>query len=70
MMLRLVLAYYDRALDALSLGADINQLAAIPIREDIGRFKFIHEKETAAEYDRILTALEEQIEQVLAEKED
>ncbi len=70
MMLRLVLAYYDRALDALRLGADINKLAAIPIREDIGRFKFIHEKETAAEYDRILTALEEQIEQVLAEKED
>ena len=70
MMLRLVLAYYDKALDALSLGADINKLAAIPIREDIGRFKFIHEKETDAEYDRIMDALEEQIAQVLAEKED
>ena len=69
-MLRLVLAYYDKALDALSLGADINKLAAVPIREDIGRFKYIPEKETEAEYDRILDALEEQIAQVLAEKED
>ena len=70
MMLRLVLAYYDKAGDALCLGADIEKLAAIPIREDIGRFKFIHENKTEAEYDRILDALEEQIAQVLAEKED
>ena len=69
-MLRLVLAYYDKALDALQLGADINKLAAVPIREDIGRFKYIPEKETEAEYDRIMDALEEQIAQVLAEKED
>ena len=70
MLMRLVLSYYDRALEALQLGADINKLAAVPIREDIGRFKYIPEKETEAEYDRIMNALEEQITKVLAEKED
>ena len=69
-MLRLVLAYYDKANDALQLGADINKLAALPIREDIGRFKFIRENGTQAEYERILDALEEEIAQVLAERED
>ena len=69
-MLRLVLAYYDRAGDALSLGADIEKLAAIPVREDIGRFKYTKEDRTEAEYDRIMDALDEQIARVLAEKED
>ena len=70
MMMRLVLTYYDRSLDALQLGADINKLASIPVREDIGRFKYIRENETKAEYDNIMDALEEQIAQVLAERED
>ncbi|MBQ6065801.1 MAG: V-type ATP synthase subunit A [Clostridia bacterium] len=70
MLMRLVLAYYDKALDALQLGADINKLAAIPIREDIGRFKYVRENETEVEYERIMDALEEQIAQVLAERED
>ena len=57
-------------MDALSAGDRLKMEAARSIREDIGRFKYIPEKETEAEYDRILDALEEQIAQVLAEKED
>lgn len=69
-MLLLVLAYYDKAGDALGLGADINKLAELPIREAIGRFKFIPENGTDAEYERILKELDAEIAQVLEEKED
>lgn len=69
-MLKLVLAYYDKANDALSLGADINKLAAIPVREDIGRFKYVAEENTEGEYARILAVLDAEITQVLDERED
>ncbi len=37
-MMRLILEYYDRCGSALDLGADIERLAALPVREGIGRF--------------------------------
>ena len=39
-MMRLVLAFYDAGLDALKQGADINDIVKLPVREQIGRYKY------------------------------
>lgn len=70
MMLLLVLAYYDKAGDALGLGADVNKLASIPVREAIGRFKYVEEDKKQAEFERVMNVLNDEITQVLDERED
>ncbi|MBQ7638271.1 MAG: V-type ATP synthase subunit A [Clostridia bacterium] len=70
LMMQLVLMFYDRSADALGLGADIEKLAAIPGREDIGRFKYVPEKDIDAEYKRVSDLLIEQIEEVASQKEE
>ena len=70
LMMRLVLLYYDKAGDALQLGAQIDKLAAIPGREDVGRFKYVQEKDIETEFERVSDLLEGQIDAVIAEKED
>ena len=43
LMMKLVIMYYESSLEALKNGADVEKLAALPVREAIGRFKYIHE---------------------------
>ena len=68
-MMQLVLDYYDKAVEALGKGASIDDLVKLPVRERIGRFKYIQEQDMRAEYEAILKALCKQIE-VLSQKED
>ena len=70
LMMRLCMLFYDRAADALTLGANIETLAALPAREDIGRFKYVEEQNTDAEFERVASLLEEQIQTAIAEKEE
>lgn len=69
-MLLLVLAYYDKANEALGLGADINKLVDIPVRESIGRYKYVLEEDTEAQFTAIIDELTAEIGQVLDERED
>ncbi len=41
LMMKLVLAYYEQCSEALEKGADIEKLVALPVREQIGRFKYV-----------------------------
>lgn len=68
-MMQLVLDYYDKAVEALGKGASIDDLVKLPVRERIGRFKYIQEQDMRAEYEAILKALTKQIEE-LSQKED
>jgi V/A-type H+-transporting ATPase subunit A len=68
-MMRLVLNFYDKSKAALAKGADIEKLITMPVREDIGRFKYTPEEEIEKEYKRIHDKLDEEIDQVM-EKED
>ena len=43
MMMTLVNAFYDRAVQALAEGASLQKLLSMPVREQIGRFKYVHE---------------------------
>mgnify|MGYP000156822780 CR=1 FL=1 len=56
-MMRLVLAFYDAGLDALKQGADINDIVKLPVREQIGRYKYTKEDQLAAEYEKVTRQL-------------
>ena len=70
LIMQLVLMYYDRAYDALERGADIEALAAMPVREAIGRFKYVPEKQIDVEYKRVSDLLILQTEETVSQKEE
>ena len=70
LMMKLVLAYYDGAVDALKQGASVDKLAAIPSREAIGRFKYVLESELDEQYNNVIKSLNDDIKKVIAEKEE
>ena len=53
LMMRLVMAFYDKSLAALSDGADVQKIVSMPVRERIGRFKYIKESDIEKEYAEI-----------------
>jgi V/A-type H+-transporting ATPase subunit A len=60
-MLRTVFLYYDLAKDALEDGADFSAVQALPVREEIGRMKYIHEDEFDGRIAQIHENLKSQI---------
>ncbi len=49
-MMKLIMNFYEEGLQALANGAEFGKLAALPVREEIGRFKYFEEKDVAAEF--------------------
>ena len=70
LMMKLVLLFYDASLDALKQGADIEKLVAIPSRESIGRFKYIHEDDIESSYQTVSAAIKSDIKAVIDAKEE
>lgn len=66
-LLRLILEYYRQGSDAIEKGADYHPLVNLPIRETIGRFKYIEEKDVDAEYERVLEELTKNISDLVSE---
>ncbi len=69
-MMKLVIKYYDESLAALNEGANINEIVALPVREAIGRFKYIEEKNVDAEFENVSQELASQLKLAAARKED
>lgn len=70
LMMKLVIMYYESSLEALKNGADVEKLAALPVREAIGRFKYIHEGEIDAHFTEICDRLNKEIKEACESKED
>lgn len=70
MMMKLVMGFYEEAMDALNKGANINDLIKMPVREAIGRFKYTHEDNIESEFDRINNQLSLEIANALSKEED
>ncbi len=68
-MMELVLSFYDVTLKALGQGVNIEELVKLPVREKIGRFKYIESVKLEAEYQSILDSLHREIDQ-LTQKEE
>lgn len=69
MMMRLVMAYYEKAVEALKQGAQLNKLINMPVREQIGRFKYTTEDKLDTEYKRVNDQLHVEIANALGKEE-
>lgn len=69
-MMRLILSYYDKASDGLQKGASVEKLVSLPVREDIGRFKYTTEDNVSAEYERISNQISAEVEEAVKTTED
>lgn len=70
LMMKLVAEYYDRSLEALENGTDIEDLIKLPVREAIGRFKYVPEERTDAEYANVSARLGDELREAAGKKED
>nr|WP_296956521.1 V-type ATP synthase subunit A [uncultured Mediterraneibacter sp.] len=61
MMMLLVTAFYERATEALSQGASLQKLISMPVRERIGRFKYVTEDALDEEYKKVDNELSIQV---------
>ncbi len=61
LMIKLILEFYDLSWQVLENGAQIEPLLSLPVRERVGRFKYISNLESKKEYDSIVRAMSEEI---------
>ena len=57
LMMNLVLDYYDHAVAALEKGVDVEALVDLEVREQIGRFKYVHDTDLKTAYNNIVEQL-------------
>ncbi len=65
LMMRLILAFYDKALVALDNDVDIERLSSLSVREKIGRFKYVKEEDINTEYESISIETDRQIQRLI-----
>jgi V/A-type H+-transporting ATPase subunit A len=69
LMMKLILLFWDKASHALGLGADIEKIVSLPVRERIGRFKYISGNEINDEAMQIESRLAHEISEILEEED-
>jgi len=67
-MLKLIMGYYYKAVEAVDAGISINKIFAIPVRERIGRAKYVPEAQMDQVFGEIETELNQQFEALAAEE--
>lgn len=58
-MLDLILYYYDKSLGGIRQGANLAAISSLPVREEIGRFKYLEEKDIDVRYAAIKDTIDE-----------
>lgn len=69
LMMKLVLSYYDLSLDYLNKGIQIEKLVKLPVRENIGRFKYVSSDNVNRVYDEIIGELNRELDNLLEKEE-
>ena len=69
-MMKLILGFNDEAAEAIAKGADVEAVAGLAVREKIGRFKYVEEKDTDEEYSRLTTEISGELDELLIEEDD
>ncbi len=69
-MMLLISAYYDKSLAALNAGADIQKLIDLPVREQIGRYKYTLQENVASAFDQVMAQLDKEVNEAKNAKED
>lgn len=61
LMLKLIIEFYNMGLSALSKDIDTEKIVSLPVREKIGRFKYVPENETDEKYKQIKAEIGEEL---------
>ena len=61
LLLKAILAFYEKSLAALSEDAPFSKLIRLPVREKIGRMKYVPEDEVQAQFDAVMKELDSEI---------
>ena len=69
LMMELVIAFYDKSLEALKEGASVQNLINMAVRERIGRYKYTLDENIDAEYEKINNELHIEIANLLGREE-
>lgn len=69
-MMKLILNFNDEASEAVAKGADIESVANLAVRERIGRFKYVEEDKTDAEFDKLSVEISSELSELLTKEED
>ncbi len=70
LLMKLILAFYDKSDKALEKGADIERIVSMPSRERIGRFKYTPETDINNTFDEIISELESDINSAIKDKDE
>lgn len=70
LMMRCILSFYDKSLEALNNGADIESLVNLPVRERIGRYKYEPEDKIDEEFNLIESELDAEISKAIEGSDD
>ena len=69
-MLRLIVEYYEKSLAALNAGADVEALISLPVREQIGRFKYTEPEKVKETFEAVSAQLDRELQEAKEAKED
>lgn len=69
-MMKLILNFNDEAADVIAKGADVEAVANLAVREKIGRFKYIEEDKTDAEFDKLSVEISSELNDLLIKEDD
>lgn len=69
MMMKLILRYYDEAAAGLEKGVPVDTLVKLPVRERIGRFKYVDPAQISEEFDATVLQLQKEIDAAGAKEE-
>ncbi len=69
-MMLLIMEYYEKSLAALNGGVDVEKLISLPVREQIGRFKYTEPQMVKETFDAVSAQLDKEIDEAKQIKED
>ncbi|MGI5959388.1 MAG: V-type ATP synthase subunit A [Massiliimalia sp.] len=68
-MMSLILGFHEKASKALKRGVDMEELLKLPVREQIGRFKYVLPQDTRGQYEQIQQEMTVQLENLQGEED-
>ncbi len=69
-MMKLILFFNDKAVETVAKGADVEEVSGLPVREKIGRFKYVPEEKTDTEFKKISVEISSELNQLLKRSDE
>lgn len=69
-MMKLILNFNDEAAEAIKKGADIEEVSVLPVREKIGRFKYVPEADTDRQFSEVSVEISAELDELLRREKD